>query len=168
MKKLIDFFDFFAHKPMILTTTLVISFLKTLLDVVEVHLFSDWDFLISMLIMVHLDTLLGIWKSAKFKQVSSRGFAGYFEKLIMYFVFLIATHQLFSFPIEGKPNVLFGWIKNLSYTLIMVREAISLVENIGVIRPGLINPNILSYLKKFDASGKFSDLQNPNQDATHP
>lgn len=157
-----NFFDFFGSKPLIFVVTIFLSILKTVLDFVQIYLFRDWQFLIFLLVMVHLDTILGVWKAVKFKQVSSRGFAAYFEKLGMYLIFLIASHVLYNLPIEGKPEIIFSGIKNSSYVFIIVREFISLIESIGVIRPGLINPNILSYLKKFDASGKFSDLQTPN------
>ncbi len=53
----------------------------------------------------------------------------------------------------------------IARSLIVEREGISVLELIGEIRPGLINPNILAYLKKFDASGKLSDLQNPQSNA---
>ena len=40
----------------------------------------------------------------------------------------------------------------------MVREAISIVENIGEIKPDLLPAWVLSRLKKFDESGQFKDL----------
>ncbi|WP_428663550.1 phage holin family protein [Runella sp.] len=162
MKKLFDFFEYFASKPMILASTLLISWLKAVFDLVEIHLFNDWDVLIALLILVHLDTFLGFWNAVKTKQVSSRGFSKYFEKLVLYFSALIVIHVLYNLPSMAGAQVVLGWFKASAQSLIVVREGISVLELVGAIRPGLINPNILSYLKKFDTSGKLSDLQNPN------
>ncbi|WP_273210806.1 phage holin family protein [Runella zeae] len=162
MKKMIDFADFLWHKPVLMITTILLSIVKTVLDFVEIYLFNDWPFLWSLLVLVHVDTVLGFWKSAKNRTVSSRGFAGYFEKLGSYAAFLILTHVLITFPIEGTPTKIFAWINNVFYSAIMVREAISIVENIGAIKEGIIPTWILAYLKKYDASGKLEDLKNPN------
>ncbi len=89
MKKLFDFVDYFASKPMILATTLVISYLKVLFDLIEIHLFNDWQVLIALLILLHIDTALGFLNAVKTKQVSSKAFSKYFEKLVLYFSALV-------------------------------------------------------------------------------
>lgn len=164
MKKLVDFCEYFAAKPMVLAVTLLVSYLKTLFDLVEVHLFNDWHVLSALLILVHIDTGLGFLNAVKTKQVSSKGFSKYFEKLVLYFAALIVIHVLYNLPSMSGAQVVLGWFKASAQSLIVVREGISVFELIGAIRPGLINPNILAYLKKFDTSGKLSDLQNPNQE----
>lgn len=164
MKKAIEFFDYYQHKPMILLTASVLGFLKL---IVEKYLFNDWQFLYALFVLVLLDTSLGIWRNLKTKTLSSRGFAGFFEKLGLYASFLIVTHVLITFTVSGKSIGVFAWIDSVFYSAIMVREAISILENIGAIKPDLIPAWILAYLKKFDASGKLSDLQNPNQDGNN-
>lgn len=166
MKKLFDFVDYFASKPMILAITLVISFLKNVMDLVEVHLFNDWQVLIALLILVHLDTVLGFLNAVKSKQVSSKAFSKYFEKLVLYFSALVVIHVLYNLPSMAAIRPILGGFKATAQSLIVVREGISVLELIGAIRPGLINPNILGYLKKFDTSGKLTDLQTPQSDAT--
>lgn len=161
MKKAIDFFEFYVDRTWLLFGTVLAGLLKSVLEFVEIYLFKDWQVLAFILIVIHIDTVLGLYYGIKTKQVSSKKFAAYFEKIGLYFCVLMVLHALYYFPVEGF-QTLFGWFKNLSYVLIVVREAISVFEKIGKIRPGLINPNILSYLKNFDASGKYSDLQNPN------
>lgn len=162
MKKMQSFFEYFQHKPSLI---LLSTFLGVLKAITEKYLFSDWQFLIALFVLILLDTILGIWKNLKTKSLSSRGFAGFFEKMGLYASFLIVTHVLITFTINGKPISVFGWIDSVFYSAIMVREAISILENIGAIKPDLIPAWILAYLKKFDASGKLSDLQNPEPDA---
>lgn len=153
-----DFFEYYSHNPTLLLLTGVLGFLKL---IVEKYLFNDWQFLSALFVLVMLDTALGVWKNLKTKSLSSRGFAGFFEKMGLYASFLIVTHVLITFTVNGKEVGVFAWIDNVFYSAIMVREAISILENIGTIKPDLIPAWILAYLKKFDASGKLSDLQNP-------
>ena len=162
MRKMTDFFEYYQHKPTLILLASVLGFLKL---IVEKYLFNDWQFLSALFVLILLDTLLGIWKNLKTKSLSSRGFAGFFEKRGLYASFLIVTHVLITFTVDGKAVGVFAWIDNVFYSAIMVREAISILENIGAIKPDLIPAWILAYLKKFDASGKLSDLQNPNPDA---
>ncbi len=159
---MIHFFEYYQHKPILILLASVLGFLKL---IIEKYFFNDWQFLSAFFVLIMLDTLLGIWKNLKTKTLSSRGFAGFFEKLGLYASFLIVTHILITFTIDGKEVVVFAWIDNVFYCAIMVRESISIIENIGAIKPDLIPSWILAYLKKFDASGKLSDLQNPNADA---
>lgn len=167
MKKLFDFCDYFASKPMILCMTLFISYLKAIFDLIEIHLFNDWQVLIALLVLVHIDTALGFVNAVKTKAVSSKAFSKYFEKLLLYFSALVVIHVLYNLPSMDAIKVILGGFKATAQSLIVVREGISVLELIGAIRPGLINPNILSYLKKFDTSGKLSDLQTPQTDATN-
>lgn len=159
---MIDFFSFYTHKPLLLWGTGVLTAVKF---VVEKYLFADWQFLWFLFVLILLDTILGLWKSWKYQNLSSRGFAGFFEKVALYASFLILVHVLMTFTVEGKPLRVFGWINNVFYSAIVVREAISVIENIGAIKPDLIPSWILAYLKKFDSSGKLADLKNPD-DAT--
>lgn len=157
MKKMTAFFDYFSHKPHLIVAT---SFLGLLKIMVEKYLFNDWQFLSALFVLVMLDTVLGIWKNLKTKSLSSRGFAGFFEKIGLYASFLIVTHILVNFKINDKSIGVFEWIDNVFYSAIMVREAISILENIGAIKPDLIPKWILVYLRKFDETGKLSDLKN--------
>ena len=153
-----DFFEYYQHKPTLILLASVLGFLKL---IVEKYLFNDWQFLSALFVLVLPDTFLGIWKNLKNKSLSSRDFAGFFEKIGLYASFLILTHVLLTFTVSGKEIGVFAWIDNVFYSAIMVREAISILENIGAIKPDLVPAWILAYLKKFDASGKLSDLQNP-------
>lgn len=156
-----DFMGFLCEKPLLLFATIFLSFLKTALELVEIYLFKDWMYLGFVLILIHLDTILGFWKNAKAHNLSSRGFADYFEKIGLYGAILIMLHVLNAVPIGGQAGyVAFKWFKNAFYFAIMVRESISILENIGSIRIGFVPAWILTYLKKYDASGKLIDLQN--------
>ncbi len=162
MRKMFDFFDYYAHKPTLIFAMALTGLLKTVLDIVNVYLFSDWEFMISLLIITHIDTVLGVWLAVRNQQVSSRGFAGYFEKHIIYALFLIMCHVLTHLKIDGREVAFFQWVNNMFYVAILVREAISILEKVGAIKPNLIPNWILAYLKRFDASGRIQDLNPTN------
>jgi phage-related holin len=161
MRKMFVFFDYYAHKPTLIFAMALTGLLKTVLDIVNVYLFSDWEFMISLLIITHIDTVLGVWLAVRNQQVSSRGFAGYFHKHIIYALFLIMCHVLTHLKIDGKEVAFFNWVNNMFYIAILVREAISILEKVGAIKPNLIPSWVLAYLKRFDSTGRIQDL-NPN------
>lgn len=125
---------------------------------VDTYIFSDWQFVFFLIVMIIVDTILGTYKAWKNKNLESRAYARLFEKIVLYGAILITTNVLINFPIKGVATGLFDWVDDVLYCAIMVREAISIFENVGEIRPSLLSNRILSRLKKFDESGEFKDL----------
>ncbi len=126
----------------------------------EKYLFSDWEFLKFLLLIVGLDTCLGIWSNYKAHTISSRGFSKLFTKCIIYFSLLILTNLLTKYCVDGVQNSLFNWLDNVIYCAIIVREAISVLEHMTAISPGILPSWILKRLKQFDESGNLKDLTN--------
>jgi hypothetical protein len=141
-------------------------FLATILfpvvEFVNEYIFSDWQFGIFLSIAVILDTVLGFIKHYKRGDISSVGFAKLFNKIITYGAVLIITHLLVNFKIGGERNIIFSWFSQVAYSAIMVREAISIIENLGYIKQDLLPPWILRRLKQFDESGNIKDLNPEN------
>jgi len=129
--------------------------LKTVFDT---YIFSDWQFVAFLIAIVLVDTILGTYKAWKGKTLESRAYARLFEKILLYGAVLVTSHILISFPLSGTPNGLFTWCDDVLYCAMIVREAISILENVGEIKPDFLPAWILSRLKKFDESGQFKDL----------
>lgn len=120
------------------------------------YIFNDWEFLKFLFVICSVDTLLGFVKAIKNREVSSKGFGMIFKKIIVYSSALIVTHVLVNFTINNKAQVLFSWIDSMIFSAIVVREAISIFENIAAIDDTFIPNSILKYLKQFDSkTGKF-------------
>ena len=126
--------------------------------VADTYLFADWQFFLFLLGMIMVDTILGTYKAWKNKTLESRAYARLFEKILLYGGALIMSHILMQFTIKGKASGFFDWTDDVLFCGIMVREAISILENIGEIRPDFLPKFILARLKKFDESGEFKDL----------
>jgi toxin secretion/phage lysis holin len=124
-----------------------------ILELFGKYVFSDWEFLIFLTIVVILDTVTGVVKAWKNGNVSSEGFTGVILKVFVYSVFVILIHVMQSF--SHKPLVIatFDWIGTFGYAAVIVREAISIIENLGAIQKGLIPEWILRRLKDFDDNG---------------
>jgi len=138
-----------------LTVSAAFAGLKTVFDT---YIFSDWQFVYFLICIIIVDTILGTYKAWKQKNLESRAYARLFEKILLYGGILIMSHVLMSFPISGSATGLFDWLDDVLYCAMMVREAISIFENVGEIKPNLLPSWILARLKKFDESGQFKDL----------
>lgn len=134
--------------------TLIMS---TSIFFIEKYLFDDWQFIMFLMILVALDTITGIWAAFLKNKISSKTFGKVITKLIVYGIALIVSHSLINYQISESKNELFGWIDSLVYAAIMVREAISVFENLGKISPGLIPSWILKKLKDFDDDGEVNN-----------
>lgn len=121
---------------------------------IEQYVFADWQFLTFLGVLVSIDTLLGLIKSFKMRSLSGKFFGLVAGKIIIYVCFLVLAHILSHYTIEGEKNSFFGWFNNVAYSAVIVRESISVLENMGAIRPGLIPEWILKKLKQYDKSGK--------------
>ncbi len=135
-----------------LTITL---FLTPINGVIEKYFFNDWEFLIFLFIMIGLDTVLGFLKHYKRGTVSSKAWGKIISKIISYGGLLIVGHILAVFTVQGDNITSFNWIRTFVYTSLMVKEGISIIENIGAINQSFIPKWLLKKLKEFDEQGKF-------------
>lgn len=120
---------------------------------VDIYIFSDWEFLKFLLCLIGIDTGLGMFNAWKKFSLSSDLFSRLFGKLILYLVFLVLTHVLVHFTVEGNKNELFSWFSSFAYSGIMVREGLSIVENITKINPNILPAWIMDRLKIYDKTG---------------
>lgn len=131
--------------------------LTPFLSFLETYIFCDWEFLKFLIILILGDTLLGFVRSYRKSHISSKGFGMVISKLFAYSSLLVVTHVLRHFRIDGIPNLFFLWFDDLAYSAIIVRESISILENIAAIYPKVIPLWLISKLKDFDIKGKLND-----------
>jgi phage-related holin len=141
---------------------LIASISFPFIEIINRYIFDDWQFVAFMGILIFLDTMLSLIKHWKAGTIESSGFAKFFIKVLVYGCVLILTHILTHFEVNQKENVVFTWFSQVTYSAIMVREAISILENLAHIKPDLIAPWILRRLKKFDENGNPHDLNPQN------
>lgn len=102
------------------------------------YIFSDFNFLKYLVIAVVIDLITGIAKAwTKKEAVTSKGLRSTIIKFIQYGSFLVITHVLSSFEINGEQVNSMQWISKLAYEFIMLIEVKSVYENIVAINPKL-------------------------------
>ena len=129
-----------------------IALFATAIKLIQTYLFSDFEFLIWLFILIVLDTATGMLHAWKQKSFSSFGFSKVIVKVVLYVVALIVVNVLQNFKIGGEHVPVFDWIDYFLCTAMILREAISIFENIARIMPGLLPRWVLSHLKAFETS----------------
>lgn len=130
--------------------------LSPVVGFVEKYIFADWEFLKFLILFMTLDTVVSWWYHIKNKSFSSKGFARLFTKIIIYSILLIIAHGFATHTVNGETIEPLKWFRTFICTALMVREGISIVENLNKIMPGIIPERITRYLKDFDEHGKFN------------
>ncbi len=121
------------------------------------YIFSDWQFAAFMVTLIAIDTFVSMVRHFQQRTVSSWGFAKLFLKVIVYACFLITIHVLTNFTVNGRREMFFTWIDDFAYSAILVREVISILENITLLYPGLIPGWIVKRLERFNQEDPLND-----------
>ena len=143
--------------------TTLSSFLGLVVWFVEKYIFNDWEFITMLIVLIILDTVLGIVVAGKYKKVSSDGFAKFGTKIIVYMVMLICTHTAVNIRANGSEIWVLGWIDSAVYSGILVREILSLFEKCAHLKPDLVPKWILERLKQYNEKGKIEDESDNNR-----
>lgn len=155
MKHTLNLLVLAATDKVFFSFTAAITGLQTLLNT---YVFADWQFGIYLTMLVLVDSATGTYNAWKNKTIESKAWKGVLEKFLLYGAALIMCHAMMNFTIKGEAAGRFDWLDDVVYLAMMVREAMSIIENIGEIRPNLLPKWLTSRFKKFDESGNVNDL----------
>ena len=153
-----DISEQFGYEKMVVPIMCAVgvsTFVEFVDPYVSEFVFNDFRFAAFLAILVMLDTVTGVWKAIKLKKVSSKGFGSVITKVLVYGIFAIVLHILETFSDKDVVKFAFDWIGTAGYVAMLVRESISVIENLGAIQSDLIPSWILKKLKDFDDDGKF-------------
>ena len=120
-------------------------------DFFRTYVFDDWEFVKWLTVLMVVDTILGVLKHWFTKDISSKGYGMVGKKLIVYSAVMILAHVLSCFTVHNQPVMTLQWFVSFGCTVLMVREGLSIVENIEAILPGFFPKSIVSRLKDFDS-----------------
>lgn len=142
------------HKLNFALIALVSLGLAPYLDVFEEYVFNDWQFIITVMILLVVDTITGVWKGYKAKQLSSYKFRDVLKKAALYLMLIVIANVVSRYTVQGQANVLLQWVDNTVYALITITELLSILENMGAL--GVRIPVwLLKRLRDFTETGKF-------------
>jgi len=131
------------------------AFLAPFFIFFQKYVYSDWNFLAFLLVLMFLDLVTGVvkaWKKGKF--ITSTGFRDTVIKVFQYGIFLIVIHVLISFQINGETVALLNYADEAGYTFLIVIEAKSIFENLQSINPKLDLTIIIEKLKAVSSKKK--------------
>lgn len=124
------------------------AFLAPALVFIQRYVYSDWNFLVSLLILMFLDLVTGVAKAYKTgKIVTSTGLRDTLIKIFQYGVALIVIHVLVSFQVNGQEVTLLNYADEAGYTFLIVIEAKSIFENLQKVDGRLDFSGIIDKLK---------------------
>lgn len=138
--------------------------LSMIYPLVEKYMFADWEYVKFLMIFVIIDTLTSWWYNIKNKSFSSIGYSLIFKKIIIYSILLILAHGLATHTIDGEILGPLKWCRTFICTALLIREAISIIENLNKIMPGIIPEKITSYFKDFENSDKLKEGHEINKE----
>ncbi len=108
-----------------------------LAEVLERYVVGDCHWVLYLAVLMALDTLLGFTKHWLTNTVSSKGWGDVGTKLLLYSSVLVLGHVLASVELAaGTGTAHLAWFKTFACVFLIVREALSIVENIEEIKPG--------------------------------
>jgi phage-related holin len=135
----------------ILSTTLA-----TFQQLFAKYIFDSWEFAAFLAVAICVDTITGVWAAYKRNNIASNTFGKVFTKIILYALFLVVLHGLANFNDDPISKTVFSWLNSAGYAAVIGREALSIVENIGKIKPDLIPRWIGRKLKSYNEDGNNS------------
>jgi phage-related holin len=125
------------------------------LQFIETYIYADWQFLNFLLVLVVVNSVLGLYVQYHKRSLSKKLINLWLQKILIYSCYLILVHIISHFTIEGEKNQYFGWFNGIANSALIIRESIYILENMGTIRSGLIPQWMLKKLKKYDRDGCF-------------
>lgn len=124
---------------------------NAILNFCSVYIFSDWEFVRYLVVAMVLDTALGFITHWRNKDLSSKAYGMIAKKLITYSAALILSNIVTNFTVHGERVGTLEWFGTFVCTMLMVRETLSIIENIEEISPGTFPKAIIKRLKLFDS-----------------
>lgn len=119
------------------------------------YVYQDWEFAKWIGVAVAIDTLIGLLKHLVHKDASSENFfAKFSKKIAVYILLLILSNILTNFTVNGSNVGTTDWMGTYLCTYMLVREAISIMENANAIIP--IFPRwFIKRFKDFNEKGEY-------------
>lgn len=119
------------------------------------YVYQDWEFAKWIGMAVAVDTLLGILKHLVHKDASSESFfAKFSKKIAVYILLLILANILTNFTVNGNTVGATDWMGTYLCVYMLVREAISVMENANAVIP-IFPRSFIKRFKDFNEKGEY-------------
>lgn len=126
------------------------------------YVYQDWEYAKWIGVAILIDTLVSLIKHWIMKDVSSEEFWNKFsKKIFVYIILLILSNLLANYTVNGHLVGSTQWMAEYLCVFMMIREAISILENINAIMP-IVPAWLLKRLKDFNDKGEYINKNEEN------
>lgn len=142
-----------------LPMTIVVNLLK--------YIYQDWEFFKWIVVAISIDTLVSLVKHWMHKDISSEEFWHKFaKKIFVYIMLLILSNLVNNYTVNGHLIGSTQWIGEYLCVFMLLREGISIMENVNAIMP-VVPAWLLRRLKDFNDKGEYVDAKDRIGDFDH-
>jgi len=143
------------NKLISLMLIISVDWLMKLTEYFEIYIFRDWGYAKYLIILVFIDTVMGMYRAKKHSKFSWKKLDALVDKAISYTSILILIHVITSFTVDNEVVTIFHWTRITVFSALMVKESYSILRNIAAIHEGYVPAWLLEKFKNFDKTGKF-------------
>lgn len=151
--------------PHIKLNLLFAAMITPLIAIFEKYIFSDWQFVAFMAVLIAVDTITGVWYAFEKGDFSSNRLGGLIRKIILYVLALVSVHAATSFTVDGHENMLMEIVgialDSVIYSCFMIRELLSITENLGKLGFVFLPPWVMKRFRDFNEHGIYAPAPAP-------
>lgn len=133
--------------------------LSWLVQLVNKYLWSDWEFVTWLAILIAIDTATGMWYAFRMGVINSNAMQSTIRKVVLYGITLVLIHVITNVTVRGNPNIILSYIMPqldaIMYSYIVLREVVSIVENVGKLGYNVFPKWIMRKINDFNEEGKY-------------
>lgn len=131
------------------------------------YFYQDWEFAKWIGAAVAIDTILGIAKHIIHKDASSEDFwTKFLKKIVAYIALMILSNILTNYTVQGSVVGATQWMGAYLCTFMIVREAISVLENVNAI-VRIVPRSFIRRFRDFNDKGEYiNQSSNGNNSST--
>ena len=134
---------------------------------VNKFLWSDWEFIGWMALLITIDTITGTWYAIRMGNFNSNAMKATLSKIVYYGISLIVIHIMSHSTVRGQENSIMAfimpYIDSTMYAYFMLREVVSIGENMGKLGFNIFPVWVMKRLKDFNENGKYTPYDTTNQ-----
>lgn len=128
------------------------------------YVYQDWEFARWIGVAIVIDTVVSLVKHWMHKDISSEDFWHKFaRKIFVYIILLISSNMLSNYTVNGHLVGTTQWIGEYLCVFMLLREAISILENVNAIVP-VVPVWLLKRLKDFNEKGEYINSRKDEKD----
>lgn len=159
---IMSFFLSFTKKTVLLSTIILAISFDWLKLAIKEYIWDDYKYVGFLAVIILVDTITGVMASrwGRKEPITSKKMQGMIIKIILYVCYLISIHVALNFKIDGEVAKVFDFLKTILYTYPIVRELLSIDENMDVLGYSIFPKVLREKLRDFGNKEEITSTNN--------